>query len=101
MSKTKKITAKERAKLDIEIEKRKDKLRRQFPEIHGKLLDYVTHSYDDGWLYITLNFTDGTNFSLDFTFNEPAIVPKLIDFGKYVDGDYENICTYLHRKDKN
>src|ERR1700684_641073 len=95
-----KINAKERRKLDIEIEKRKDMLRRKFPEIHGKELDYVTHSYDDGWLYITLYFTDGTNFSLDFTVNEPAMVPKVIEFGKYMDGDYVNLRTYLHRKDK-
>lgn len=95
-----KTSAKERRKLDLEHEKRKDRLRRKFPEIHGKLLDYVTHSYDYGWLYVTLHFTDGTNFSLDFTVNEPAILPKLIEFGKYVDGDYVNLRTYLHRKDK-
>jgi hypothetical protein len=47
-----------------------------------------------------LYFTDGTNFSLDFTLNEPAIVPKIIEFGKYIDGDYVNLRTYLHRKDK-
>jgi hypothetical protein len=94
-----KISAKERRKLDIEIEKRKD-MRRKFPEIHGKLLDYVTHSFDDGWLYVTLHFTDGTNFSLDFTVNEPVMVPKLIEFGKYVKGDYVNLRTYYHRKDK-
>jgi hypothetical protein len=95
-----KITAKERLKLDIEHEKRKDKLRRRFPEIHGKLLDYVTHSYEDGWLYVNLYFTDGTNFSLDFTVNEPAIVPKIIELGKYEEGEYKNLRTYLHRRDK-
>ena len=95
-----KITAKERLKLDREHEKRKDRLRKQFPEIHGKLLDYVTHSYEDGWVYVNLYFTDGTNFSLDFTINEPAIVPKTIEFGKYVDGDYENIRTYFRRRDR-
>jgi hypothetical protein len=95
-----KVSARKRRKLDLEHEKRKDRLRRQFPEIHGKLIDYVTNSYDDGWLYVTLYFTDGTNFSLDFTVNEPAIVPKLIEFGKYVDGNYVNLRTYLHRKDK-
>lgn len=95
-----KISAKERLRLDSEIQKRKDKLRRKFPEVHGKLIDYITHSYDDGWLYVTIYFTDGTSFSLDFTLNEPAIVPKLIEYGKYVDGDYVNLRTYLHRRDK-
>jgi hypothetical protein len=95
-----KISAKERLKLDREHEKRKDRLRKQFPEIHGKILDYVTHSYEDNWLYVTLYFTDGTNFSLDFTMNEPSIVPKIIEFGRYEDGEYKNLRTYFHRKDK-
>jgi len=95
-----KISAKKRRKLDLEHERRKDKLRRKFPEIRGRLLDYVTHSYNGGWLYVTIYFTDGTNFSLDFAVNEPAIVPKLIELGRYVEGDYENIRTYFHRKNK-
>jgi hypothetical protein len=94
-----KISAKERKKLDRFHEKRKHRQRRQYPEIHKKTLDYVTHSFEDGWLYVSIYFTDSTNFSLDFSINEPAIVPKIIEFGKYVDGDYENIRTYFRRKD--
>ena len=97
--KSKRISKAERKKMDRWHKKRKDKLRKKFPEIHGKLLDYLTHSYDDGWLYVTLYFTDGTNFSLDFTVNEPAVVPKLIEYGKYVDGEYKNIRTYYHKEE--
>jgi hypothetical protein len=96
--KSKRISKAERKKMDRWHKKRKDRLRKKFPEIHGKLLDYLTHSYDDGWLYVTLYFTDGTNFSLDFTVNEPAVVPKLIEYGKYVDGEYKNIRTYDHKE---
>lgn len=94
-----KISKVERRRLDLEHEKRKDKLRKKFPEIHGKLLDYLTHSYENGWLYVTLYFTDGTDFSLDFAVNEPAVVPKLIEYGKYVDGEYKNIRTYYHKEE--
>jgi hypothetical protein len=97
--KSKRISKAERKKMDRWHKKRKDKLRKKFPEIHGKLLDYLTHSYDDGWLYVTLYFTDGTSFSLDFTVNEPAVVPKLIEYGKYVDGEYKNIRTYYHKEE--
>jgi hypothetical protein len=90
----------QRKKMDRWHKKRRDKLRKKFPEIHGKLLDYLTHSYDDGWLYITLYFTDGTNFSLDFTVNEPAVVPKLIEYGKCVEGEYKNIRTYYHKEEE-
>ena len=74
-----KMSKAERRKLDRWHKKRKEKLRKRYPEIHGKKLDYVTQSYEDndggGWLYINLYFTDGTNFSMDFSLNNPAIVP--------------------------
>ena len=97
--KSKRISKAERKKMDRWHKKRKDKLRNKFPEIHGKLLDYLTHSYANGWLYVTLYFTDGTDFSLDFSVNEPAVVPKLIEYGKYVDGEYKNIRTYYHKEE--
>jgi hypothetical protein len=47
------------------------RVRIQYPEIHGKKLDYVAPSYEDndggGWLYINLYFMEGTNFSMDFS----------------------------------
>ena len=98
-----KIDPKERKKLDRFHEKRKAKLRKQYREIHGKTLDYVTHSYEDsdggGWLYINLYFTNGTNFSMDFSINEPAIVPRVIEYGDMSSGDYENIRTYYYRRE--
>lgn len=72
-------SAKGRRKLELDHERRKDGLRRKYPEIRGKLLDYITHSYGDGWLHVILYFADATNFSLHFTVNEPSIVPKLIE----------------------
>lgn len=91
------ITAKERKKIDRFLKKKKEKWRNQYKEIHGKKLDYVTHSYEEGWLYINLMFTDGTNFSLDFTVNEPAIIPRAIEYGDMSTGDYENIKTYYFK----
>jgi hypothetical protein len=80
-----KISLKERKKLDRFHEQRKAKLRKKYPEIHGKKLDYITHSYEDndggGWLYVNLYFTDGTNLSMDFSLNNPAIVPRMIEYG--------------------
>jgi len=99
-----KISLKERKRLDRFHEQRKAKLRKKYPEIHGKKLDYVTHSFEDndggGWLYINLYFTDGTNFSMDFSMNNPAIVPRSIEYGDMSTGDYENIRTYYYRREK-
>ena len=91
--KSERISKAERKKLDRFHEQRKAKLRRKYPEIHGKKLDYVTHSFEDndggGWLYINLYFTDGTNFSMDFSMNNPAIVPRCIEYGDVSTGDYK------------
>jgi hypothetical protein len=45
------ITAKERRKLDELIKKKYDRFRRRYPEIHGKVVDFITHSIEDGTLY--------------------------------------------------
>lgn len=38
------ITAKERRKLDERIKKKYDRFRRRYPENHGKVVDFITHS---------------------------------------------------------
>lgn len=73
--------------------RRMRKRKRLYPEIEGRVVDYATHSYEDGWLHVTLYFKDGTNFSLHFAVNEPSIVPKLIEFGKYVEDQFLNPST--------
>jgi hypothetical protein len=95
--KRKRIPKLERKNLDRFHEQRKAKVRKKYPEIHGKQIDYVTHTYEDGWLYISLYFTDGTNFSMDFTVNEPSIIPRAIEYGHMSDGDYHNIRTYFFK----
>ena len=98
------ISLKERKKLHRFHEQCRAKLRKKYFEIHGKKLDYVTHSLEDndgsGWLYINLYFTDGTNFSMDFSMNNPAIVPRCIEYGDMSTGNYENIRTYYYRGEK-
>lgn len=102
--KSKRISKAEREKLDGFHEQRKAKLRKKYPEIHGKKLDYVTHSFEEedggGWLYLNLYFTDGTDLSMDFSMNNPAIVPRRIEYGNMSKGNYENIRTYYYRGEK-
>jgi hypothetical protein len=47
--------------------------------------------------YPNLYFTDKTNFSLDFSIAEPAIVPFAIEYGDVSTGDYRNIKTYYYK----
>jgi hypothetical protein len=61
------ITAKERRNLDKRFMKKYDRFRR-YPEIHGKVVDFITHSIEDGTLHFTVRFKDKTDFSLRYAF---------------------------------
>jgi len=45
------ITTKERRKLDNSIKKKYARFRRRYPEVHGKVVDFITHSIEDGTLF--------------------------------------------------
>jgi hypothetical protein len=60
------ISEKQSRKLDERIRRRKEWLRTRYPEIHGRIVDYVSHSIEDGTLFVNVVFKDKTNFSLRF-----------------------------------
>ncbi len=60
------ITAKERRKIHKSIKKKYDGFRRRCPEVHGKVVDFITHSIEDGTLYFSVRFKDKTDFSLRY-----------------------------------
>ena len=51
-------TAEEHRRIERRIRKRDEKLRRRYREIHGKKVDWVSRSIEDGCLYFTVRFTD-------------------------------------------
>jgi len=52
------ITAEERRAIEKRSKQREARLRRKYPEVHGKVVDFITHTIDDGTLYFTVRFTD-------------------------------------------
>jgi hypothetical protein len=86
------ITAKKSRELDRRIRKRREKLRKRYPEVHGRVVDYITHSIDDGTLFFSVVFKDKTNFSLRFAC-EMFIVGA--DFGDTRTGDLEIVREYM------
>jgi hypothetical protein len=86
------ITAKESRKIEKRIRKRREKLRQRYPEVHGKVVDYISHSIEDGTLFFSVAFNDKTNFSLRFTC-EMFIVGA--DFADMRTGDLEMIREYM------
>ena len=86
------ITGKEGRKVEKRIGKRRAKLRQRYPEVHGKVVDYISHSIEDGTLFFSVAFKDKTNFSLRFAC-EMFIVGA--DFADMRTGDLEMIREYM------
>src|SRR5215510_4997165 len=81
-----------RKRLAQSIEKSHDKLRKRYPEIHGKTMDYVTHTVDGNMLFFTIHFTDQTLFSLRYACEMSVVGAELDDERT---GDCELICEYM------
>lgn len=60
------ITPEERKKLHKLMEKRLALRRKRYPEVRGKLVDYITHFVDNGTVFFTVWFKDKTAFSVRF-----------------------------------
>lgn len=86
------ITAKERKRLNRLITKRYARYRRKYPEVRGKVVDFITQSIEDGTLYIGIRFKDKTDFSLRYACDMFTVGADLCDMST---GDYELIREYM------
>lgn len=86
------ITVKEGKKLTNEIERTYNKLRKKYPEIHGKVVDFVQQSVSDGILYVGIQFTDKTVFSLRYACDMSIVSADYMDGAS---GDYDVIREYM------
>ena len=90
------ISAAEHRRLDKRIKKKHEKLRKRYPEVHGKRVDWISHGYEEGYLYFNVRFTDGKNFSISCS---PAIVTDFVDFSDMKTGDDVIIREYYRRRE--
>ena|SRR5580765_4929107 len=60
------IIPKERKKLHKLIKKHMNMRRKKYAEVRGKVVDYISHSIDDGVLCMNVCFKDKTLFSFRF-----------------------------------
>lgn len=86
------ITPKEHRELEKRIKKRHEQLRKVYPEVHGKIVDFVTHTIDDGTLYFTLRFKDKTSFCLRYACEMFVVSADLSDWR---DGNFNLIREYM------
>src|SRR5260370_34353307 len=90
------ISPAEHRRLERRIKKKYEKLRRRYPEVHGKKVDWISHWHEEGYLSFNVRFTDGENFSI---LCSPAIVTDFVDFFDRKMGDDVIIREYYHRRD--
>jgi hypothetical protein len=86
------ITPKERKKLHKLMKKRLEMRRKKYPEVRGKVVDYITHSIEDETLYFTVRFKDKTDFSLRYACDMFVVGA---DFCDVKTGDFEMIRQYM------
>lgn len=86
------ISAKKHTELEKRVQKHQEQLRKVYPEVHGKVVDFITHTIDDGTLYFTVRFKDKTSFCLRYAC-DMFIVGA--DFSDWRDGNYNIIREYM------
>ena len=86
------ITAKERREIERRSKQREERLRRKYPEVHGKVVDFITHTIDDGMLYFTVRFNDQTSFCLRYACDMFVIGADLSDWQS---GDCHILREYM------
>ncbi len=65
---------------------------RRYPGLQGKVVDYISHSIDDGTLCVNVCFNDKTLFSLRFACDISIVCADLSDWKT---GNYERIREYM------
>jgi hypothetical protein len=65
---------------------------RRYPGVQGKVVDYITHSIEDGTLCMNVCFKDKTLFSLRFTCDMFIVSADISDWKT---GDYEMVREYM------
>jgi hypothetical protein len=88
-------TAKEHDEIEKRIQKRHQKLRNRFREIHGKVVDWVSYSFEQDLLFVNIRFIDKTDFSLQFSH---TMFVDVIDLSDASTGNFETIREYYTRR---
>jgi hypothetical protein len=97
MPKNRKLSTMERKVIEKRLYCRYAALRKKYPEVHGKVVDFISHSVEDGTLYFTVRFTDKTAFSVHYQCDLVAVGAELSDWKT---GDLKMIRLYMKPKSK-
>jgi hypothetical protein len=86
------IPIKERKQIAKQLEKEREHLRNMYPEIHSKVVDFITHGVSDGVLYVSVRFKDNTNLSIR---NAAEMFVVGVDLSDWQTGNMDIIREYI------
>ena len=82
-------------KLDERVRDKHQRLRNRYPEIYGKVVDWIHHYIEDGTLYVCIRFQDKTDFALEFS---PQIVRVGTELCDSATDDFDVIRNYYREE---
>ena len=91
------ISVKERRRLQKRLQKQYAEFRGRYREIHGKVVDWLHCSFEEGTLYISIRFDDKTELALEF---RHQIVIDGIDLADIRTGEAKVLREYHKRPDQ-
>ena len=65
---------------------------KQYPGVHGKVVDWAEHKFEDGRLFIHVRFTDKTE--LCWTICTASVI-EVADLSDWKTGDFKQLCLYV------
>jgi hypothetical protein len=86
------ISSKEHKVIAKRIKKEREQIRKVYPEVHGKAVDFITHTVTDGTLYVSVRFMDGTIFCIRYG---PTMFVVGVDFSDWKTGNMNTIREYI------
>ena len=89
------VSPKERRKWERVGEKKNEELRSKYRAVHGKVVDWVDHVIEDGYLFVSIRFKDKTDFCLLFS---PKIVTDEIALCDVRTGNFRVLRQYFRRR---
>jgi hypothetical protein len=65
---------------------------KQYPGLHGKVVDWAEHVFEEGMLYVRVRFTDKTELCWIL---QTAHVIVEADLGDWTTGDFKQLALYV------
>jgi hypothetical protein len=65
---------------------------KQYPGVHGKVVDWAEHKFEEGMLFIHVRFTDQTE--LCWTIRTASVI-QVADLSDWKTGDFRQLCVYV------